>query len=69
MMATARSSQFLSIGARVRAGIEGRSTATKEDVDYVAMSILQHRIVKNFQAQAAGISRQDIVQHVRSELR
>ena len=64
-----RSSQFLSIGARVRAGIVGRNTATKEDVEHVAMSILQHRIVKNFQAQAAGISNQDIVQHVLSELR
>jgi MoxR-like ATPase len=63
-----RSSQFLSIGARVKAGMEGRNAATKKDVEDVALSILQHRIVKNFQAQAAGVSNKDIVHHVLSEL-
>ena len=32
--------------------MEGRSAATKKDVDDVAIGILQHRIVKNFKAQA-----------------
>ncbi len=63
-----RSSQFLSIGARVKAGMEGRSAATKKDVDDVALSILQHRIVKNFKAQANNITNKDIIRHVLSEL-
>ena len=63
-----RSSQFLSIGARVKAGMEGRSAATKKDVDDVAIGILQHRIVKNFKAQANNITNQDIIHHILSDL-
>ena len=41
---------------------------TKKDVDDVAISILQHRIVKNFKAQANNITNKDIIHHVLSEL-
>ena len=59
-----RASQFLSIGARVRAGMQGRETATKLDVQSVAKSILRHRIVRSFQAQAAGVSTDQIIERL-----
>ena len=56
-----RASQFLSIGARVRAGLEGRPNADKKDVAAVAHAVLQHRMVRNFRAEAEGVSAQDLV--------
>ncbi|MBM74677.1 MAG: AAA family ATPase [Proteobacteria bacterium] len=63
-----RASQFLSIGARVRAGMQGRETATKSDVQSVAKSILRHRIVRSFQAQAAGVSTDQIIDRLIEQL-
>lgn len=56
-----RSSQYLSIGARVRAGLHGRENATIEDVKQVAHAVLQHRIVRNFRAEAENVSTRQII--------
>jgi len=56
-----RASQYLSIGARVRAGLEGRPNADKKDVVAVAKAVLQHRLVRNFRAEAEGVSSPDLV--------
>ena len=56
-----RASQYLSIGARVRAGLDGRPNADKKDVAAVARAVLQHRMVRNFRAEAEGVSAQDLV--------
>jgi MoxR-like ATPase len=59
-----RASQYLSIGARVRAGLHGRDAAHFDDVDAVAESVLRHRIVRNFRAEAEGVSAEAIVSHL-----
>jgi MoxR-like ATPase len=51
-----RASQYLVLGAKARAAMDGRAIPDLEDVRGVALSVLRHRIVLNFQAEAEGIS-------------
>ncbi len=55
-----RASQFLVLGAKARAALDGRPMADLDDVKTVALSVLRHRVVANFAAEAAGRSGQDI---------
>ena len=50
-----RAGQNLVLGAKARAAMEGRSVPDREDVDAVAFSVLRHRVVMNFQAEAEGM--------------
>ena len=56
-----RASQFLIIGARTHAIIEGKYSPDIEDVRAVAVNILRHRIIKNYKAEAEGITIEDII--------
>jgi MoxR-like ATPase len=56
-----RASQFLVLGAKSRAALQGRYTPNIEDVHAVATSVLRHRIVTNFSAEAEGITTDRIV--------
>jgi MoxR-like ATPase len=51
-----RASQYLIIGAKCHAAINGKYSPDIEDVKEVATSVLRHRIVKNYKAEAEGIS-------------
>ncbi len=51
-----RASQYLILGAKARAALYGRSYATTEDVAAVATTVLRHRILTNFNAEAEGIT-------------
>jgi MoxR-like ATPase len=62
-----RASQYLILGAKARAALDGRPMADEDDVRIVAPTVLTHRIVINFAAEAAGRSAQDIVQQVLKE--
>jgi MoxR-like ATPase len=55
-----RASQFLVLGAKARAALEGRPMADLDDVKSVALSVLRHRVVVNFAAEAAGRSAEDM---------
>jgi len=55
-----RASQFLVLGAKARAALDGRPMADLEDVASVALSVLRHRIVVNFAAEAASRSAEDL---------
>ena len=59
-----RASQFLLLGARVRSALHGRPNATLDDVRAVATSVLQHRIVPSFAAEAEGLRSSEIVRQV-----
>jgi len=50
-----RASQFLVLGAKTRAVLRGRFAPGIEDVQAVASSVLRHRIVTNFTAEAEGV--------------
>jgi MoxR-like ATPase len=56
-----RASQFLVLGAKCHAAISGKYSPDKEDVMAVAEPILRHRIVKNYKAEAEGISTEMII--------
>jgi MoxR-like ATPase len=59
-----RASQYLVLGAKARAAMEGRPMADLEDVRTVAPSVLRHRIVTNFAAEAAGRTSGDLVREL-----
>ena len=56
-----RASQYLVLGAKTRAILDGRFTPTEDDVRSVALPVMRHRIVTNFNAEADGVSSDDIV--------
>jgi MoxR-like ATPase len=56
-----RAGQALVLGAKARALIDGRSVAAPDDVRAVAMPVLRHRILVNFQAEADGVGPDEIV--------
>lgn len=57
-----RASQYLIIGAKCHAILKGKFSPDIEDVQAVALPILRHRIVRNYQAEAEGMSVESIVQ-------
>ena len=57
-----RASQNLILGAKVNAAIHGKYSPDIEDVKAVAFPILRHRIVKNYKAEAEGISEEKIIE-------
>ncbi|WP_276360521.1 MoxR family ATPase [Daejeonella sp. H1SJ63] len=59
-----RASQFLVLGAKCHAAISGKYSPDKEDVQAVAESILRHRIVRNYKAEAEGISTEQIIKNL-----
>jgi MoxR-like ATPase len=56
-----RASQYLTLGAKARAAMDGRGVPHLEDVRAVAPAVLRHRVVTNFQAEAEGRAPGDIV--------
>ena len=56
-----RASQFLVIGAKCHAMIKGKYSPDIEDVKAVANAILRHRIVRNYKAEAEGVSMDKII--------
>jgi MoxR-like ATPase len=55
-----RASQYLVLGAKAQAALDGRPMADIEDVQAVALAVLRHRLVPNFAAEAAGRSAESI---------
>ena len=56
-----RASQYLILGAKARAVLQGRATPDIEDVKALAPPIMRHRILPNFNAEAEGVKVDDIV--------
>ncbi len=56
-----RASQYLILGAKAMAALDGRLTPGIEDVNSIAVSVLRHRIVPNFTAEADGVSSVEII--------
>ncbi len=57
-----RASQYLVLGAKARAMLQGRAHVSTEDIRAVATPVLRHRIITNFNAEAEGITPDVIVQ-------
>ncbi len=56
-----RASQNLILAAKSHAAINGKFSPDMEDVRAVAMGILRHRIIKNYKAEAEGITEEQII--------
>jgi MoxR-like ATPase len=59
-----RASQFLVVGAKCRAAINGKYSPDIEDVKAVAEPILRHRIVRNYKAESEGYSVDKIIEEL-----
>jgi MoxR-like ATPase len=57
-----RASQYLVLGAKCNALINGKYSPDIEDVQAIAKPVLRHRIVRNFKAEAEGISVDDVIE-------
>ncbi len=64
-----RASQFLILGAKARAAFDGRFTPEIDDIRAVALPVLRHRIVTNFNAEAENVSTAEIVEKILEEVR
>ena len=56
-----RASQFLVLGAKTHAAIHGKYSPDQEDVKAVANYVLRHRIVRNYKAEAEGITEENVI--------
>ncbi|MEX1232364.1 MAG: MoxR family ATPase [Planctomycetaceae bacterium] len=59
-----RASQYLILGAKARAVLQGRSSVAIEDVQTVAYPVLRHRIMTNFNAEAEGVATDEIIRRL-----
>lgn len=59
-----RASQYLILGAKCHAAVNGKYSPDIIDVQTVATAILRHRIVRNYKAEAEGIKESDIVKEM-----
>ena len=62
-----RASQYMILGAKVRAILSGRHTPDMDDVRAVCGPTLRHRIVPNFNAEADGVTAMEIVERLLRE--
>jgi MoxR-like ATPase len=63
-----RASQFLVLGAKAHAALQGRSHVSVEDVRAVAHPVLRHRILTSFSAAAEGITSDAIIDRLLKEI-
>ena len=57
-----RAGQFLINGGKALAAMEGRFSVGVDDIRKIAVPVLRHRISTNFQAQAAGMTTEDVIE-------
>jgi MoxR-like ATPase len=61
-----RASQYLILGAKCHALLNGKYSPDIEDVQAVAIPVLRHRIVRNFKAEASGLSVNELIRKLTS---
>lgn len=64
-----RAVQYLVLGAKAHAVLNGNYLVQLEDVDAIAESVLSHRILTNFHAESEGIGSSDIIERIIAETR
>ncbi len=67
--ASPRASQYLVLGAKARAVLQGRFHVDFEDVKAMATPVLRHRLILNFHARAEGIDTDEIIRRILSQVR
>jgi len=64
-----RASQYLVLGAKARAILDGRMTAAVEDVRALARPVLVHRVLTNFRAESENVTSEQIVDRLLEKVR
>ncbi|MBT8230495.1 MAG: MoxR family ATPase [Bacteroidia bacterium] len=59
-----RASQYLVLGAKTHAAIQGKYSPDMEDVVAVANYVLRHRIVRNYKAEAEGVTEENVISSI-----
>ena len=59
-----RASQYLILGAKAHAAIQGKYSPDIEDIQAIANFVLRHRVVRNYKAEAEGISIEEIISNL-----
>lgn len=57
-----RASQYLVLGAKCFAALRGKYSPDIEDVKAIANLVLRHRIVRNYKAEAEGVTEENIIE-------
>jgi len=63
-----RASQYLILGAKVRAILHNRFTPELDDIRYLSLPVLRHRLVPSYSAEAEGVDVQTIIEHIISNI-
>ena len=63
-----RGVQNLLLGGKARAVLEGRTFVTTEDIQSVALPVLRHRVITNFNAESQGITSDIVIERLIKEL-
>ena len=63
-----RAGQFLISGGKAMAAMEGRFSVAVADIQKVALPVLRHRVSTNFQAQAEGMTTEDVIEKLLQEI-
>jgi MoxR-like ATPase len=64
-----RGAQALILGGKVRALLDGRFAVSREDVDRVLHRAMRHRLVLNFEGEAAGLTTDDVLDEIHKRTR
>ena len=64
-----RAVQYLILGAKARAALQGRYMASLDDLEAVAPAVLGHRVITNFAAESQGMNSKRVVQRLIEEMR
>jgi MoxR-like ATPase len=68
--ASVRATQFLTLAAKARALVAGRYHVTEEDLEALALPVLRHRVLTNYQAESDGVTVDKVLTElVESQLR
>lgn len=63
-----RAGQFLIQGGKAIAAMDGRFSVAIDDIRRIAIPVLRHRISTNFQAQAEGLTNEDVIQRILNDI-
>ncbi|MBR6330478.1 MAG: AAA family ATPase [Bacteroidales bacterium] len=64
-----RASQYLVMGAKTLAAFKGKYSPDREDVEGVAAEVLRHRLVRNYYAEAEGVSTDSIIEELKKSIK
>ena len=67
--ASPRGLQALILGAKIRAILDSRYHVSREDLRLMALPVLRHRMILNFEGQAEGISTDDVIRRIFADVR